>query len=75
MFTIYTKKNCPYCVQAKTLMKMKGDSFEEKSIETDSIFDEMKEVAPYARTMPQIIKEDKELIGGFTELLSYYDNK
>jgi glutaredoxin len=33
MITVYSKNNCPYCVQAKNLLKQKGVAFEEINIE------------------------------------------
>ena len=65
--TIWSKYNCPYCDQAKALLKHKGIPFEEKKIGDGYTKEELLEAIPTARTVPQIFLDDK-LIGGFTEL-------
>jgi glutaredoxin len=65
--TIWSKYNCPYCDQAKALLKNKGIPFEEKKIGDGYTKEELLEAIPTARTVPQIFLDDK-LIGGFTEL-------
>jgi len=64
---IWSKYNCPYCDQAKALLKNKGIPFEEKKIGDGYTREELLEAIPTARTVPQIFLDDK-LIGGFTEL-------
>ena len=65
--TIWSKYNCPYCDQAKALLKHKGIPFEEKKIGDGYTKEELLEAVPTASTVPQIFLDDK-LIGGFTEL-------
>jgi glutaredoxin 3 len=65
--TIWSKYNCPYCDQAKALLKNKGIPFEEKKIGDGYTREELLEAIPTARTVPQIFLDDK-LIGGFQEL-------
>lgn len=64
---VWSKDNCPYCDQAKTLLKMKGIAFEERKIGDGYTREDLLEAVPAARTVPQIFL-DEELIGGFTEL-------
>ena len=64
---IWSKNNCPYCVQAKTLLTQKGIAFEERKIGDGYTKEDLLEVVPNARTVPQIFL-DGELVGGFTEL-------
>lgn len=64
---VWSKNACPYCDQAKGLLKMKGIEFEERNINKDWTKDQLLEAVPMARTLPQIFLDDK-LIGGFTEL-------
>ena len=64
---VWSKNACPYCDQAKGLLKMKGIKFEERNINKDWTRDQLLEAVPMARTLPQIFLDDK-LIGGFTEL-------
>jgi len=65
--TVWSKYNCPYCEQAKSLLKMKGIEFEEKKIGDGYTKEELLEVVPTARTLPQIFLGDN-YIGGFDEL-------
>lgn len=64
---VWSKYNCPYCDQAKALLKQRGIVFEEKKIGDGYTKEELLEAVPTARTVPQIFL-DGELIGGFTEL-------
>ena len=64
---LWSKYNCPYCDQAKALLKNKGIVFEEKKIGDGYTKEELLEAVPTARTLPQIFL-DGELVGGFTEL-------
>jgi glutaredoxin len=64
---VWSKNQCPYCDQAKALLKMKGIEFEERNVSTDWTKEQLLEAVPTARTVPQIIL-DGELVGGFTEL-------
>jgi glutaredoxin 3 len=65
---VWSKTPCPYCDQAKALLKHKGIEFEERNI-TSGVWskEQLLEAVPGARTVPQIFLDDK-LIGGFTEL-------
>ena len=65
--TVWSKDHCPFCDQAKNLLKMKGIEFEEKKIGYGYTREQLLEAVPTARTVPQIFLDD-ELIGGFTEL-------
>jgi glutaredoxin 3 len=66
---IYSKENCPYCVQAETLCKQNATLIDYKKFMLDEDFtrEELFEKFPTARTFPQIVV-DGESIGGFTEL-------
>lgn len=64
---VWSKDNCPYCVQAKTLLTQKGIEFEERKIGEGWTKEQLLEAVPDARTVPQIFLDD-ELVGGFTEL-------
>jgi len=64
---VWSKDNCPYCVQAKALLTQKGIEFEERKIGDGWTKDQLLEAVPAARTVPQIFL-DGELVGGFTEL-------
>lgn len=67
---VWSKYHCPYCDQAKALLKSKNIEFEERKIGDGFTKEELLEAVPTARTVPQIIIDGK-LIGGFTELKKY----
>lgn len=69
---VWSKYHCPYCDQAKTLLNQKGITFEERKIGDGYTKEELLEAVPTARTVPQIIIDDK-LIGGFTELKKFFE--
>jgi glutaredoxin-related protein len=64
---VWSKYDCPYCDQAKALLKSKGIQVEEKKIGDGYTKEELLEAVPTARSVPQIFL-DGELVGGFTEL-------
>ena len=64
---VWSKDHCPFCDQAKNLLKLKGIEYEERNINHDWTREQLLEAVPTARTVPQIFL-DNELIGGFTEL-------
>ena len=71
---VWSKNQCPYCDQAKNLLKMKGIEFEERNINKDYTREQLLEAVPTDRTVPQIFLDDK-LIGGFTELKKYFEEE
>jgi glutaredoxin 3 len=65
---VWSKDACGYCEQAKQLLKIKGIEFEERNITRGTWSkDQLLEVVPNARTLPQIVI-DEEVVGGYTEL-------
>lgn len=65
MITIYSKNNCPFCVQAKNLLTRKGIQFEEINIDLDPEAKRFVMAAGH-RTVPQIYKDGAVLVeGGF----------
>jgi glutaredoxin len=68
MILVYTKDNCPHCVKAKTLLQVRGLEYSEVVIGKDITREEFMEAFPNARTVPQIIFDDKN-IGGYEELV------
>jgi len=69
---IYSKLNCPYCVQAKGLAEREGHELTYKMLDEDFDRETLMETFPGARTFPQIIV-DGEKIGGFTEYKAIVD--
>lgn len=65
---LYTKDYCPYCKQAKALLKQKGVTFTEYDIQTsDDLVQEMITRSGGRRTVPQIFIGDQH-IGGASDL-------
>jgi glutaredoxin 3 len=86
MYIVYSKPNCPYCVQAKALLASKGLEFLEleldlgqpKDLNTNYVpMSQLEELVPGVRTVPQIFERlggaapATKHIGGFTELKKY----
>jgi glutaredoxin len=71
---VWSKNACPFCDQAKALLKMKGIEFEERNVSKDWTKEQLLEAVPNARTVPQIFIDDK-LIGGFTELKKHFEKE
>jgi glutaredoxin 3 len=67
---VWSKDQCPYCVQAKALLESRGIEYEERNIQHGWTREQLLEAVPTARTVPQIFLDDK-LIGGFTELRTH----
>jgi glutaredoxin 3 len=68
MLTVYSKNNCPFCVQAKNLLKNKNIEFQE--IKIDENVDAKEFILGQGhRTVPQIYKNGKLFVeGGFQGL-------
>jgi glutaredoxin 3 len=64
---VWSKDQCPYCVQAKSLLESRGIEYEERNVSKDWTREQLLEAVPTARTLPQIFLGE-ELVGGFTEL-------
>jgi glutaredoxin 3 len=67
---VWSKYHCSYCDQAKALLGQRDIRFEERKIGDGYSKEELLEAIPTARTVPQIIIDDK-VIGGFNELKAY----
>ena len=64
---VWSRDNCPYCVQAKALLTQKGIEYEEKKIGEGYTREDLLEAVPTAQTIPQIFL-DGAYVGGFKEL-------
>ena len=67
---VWSKYHCPFCDQAKALLRQRNIPFEEKKIGDGYSKEELLEAVPTARTVPQIFINN-QLIGGFTELKAH----
>lgn len=72
MITVYSKENCPQCLQAESLLKMKKFEYQVKKLDVDytrediaAIFDKAEK--PQPRAFPIILKGE-EIVGDLTAL-------
>lgn len=71
---VYSKKDCPSCIKAKSLLNIRGISFREAVIGEDILREDFTATFPDVRTAPFIIIDGVK-IGGFDQLREYLDNK
>lgn len=71
---VYTKPGCGDCVTAKTLITMKGDSYQEIHVSTPQLREAFMGEFPNARAMPHIVINGIE-VNGLKGLKEYYDNR
>ena len=69
---IYSKQQCPYCVQAKALAEREGHDLTYKMLDEDFNRETLMETFPGARTFPQIIVDGNK-IGGYQEFKQLVD--
>jgi glutaredoxin 3 len=68
MITVYSKNNCPFCDQAKNLLKLKGVAYTEIKIDENQVAREFV-LSKGHRTVPQIYQNGMLLVeGGFQGL-------
>lgn len=67
MVLMYTAQYCPYCMQAKALLKHKGIAFQEVDVGADDVLRDKMVLESGRRTVPQIFINGAA-IGGFDEL-------
>jgi glutaredoxin len=67
---IYSKTNCNFCVKAKNLLNIKNLKFTEKVLDKDFTKQQLLEILPNVKTLPQIQINGKH-IGGYRELERY----
>ena len=68
--TVWTKTDCVYCQLAKAVLEDNGFEYEEKIIGVTVNRQDLLDILPEAKTVPQIF--DGELhIGGYTELRTF----
>ena len=71
---IYTTAYCPYCHSAKSLLKSKKVEFEEIDVSDDSdLRRKLVHRTGGRETVPQIFADGK-LIGGYDDLVAYYQS-
>lgn len=73
MITIYSRPNCTWCEQSKALLESKGLEYNELMLDLDVTVEQLKQLVPGAKSVPQIM-DDGLYIGGFKELKGYLEN-
>lgn len=71
---VYTKKDCPSCIKAKSLLNIKGIDFRESVIGEDILREDFVATFPEVRTAPLIIVDGVK-IGGYEQLREYIENR
>lgn len=69
---VWSKENCPYCEKAKFILTNLKVPFEERKIGESWSREQLLEVAPNARTVPQIFISGR-LIGGCDDFEKYIE--
>lgn len=72
MITVYSKDNCPQCLQVESLLKMKGKTYEVKKLDKDYTREDLDKVfeaagKPVARSFPMVFK-DGSFVGTLNEV-------
>lgn len=70
MFTIITKPDCPWCDKAKSLMRMREESFSEFSVAEHPILRDFLKSGDL-HTVPQVYWKG-ERIGGYEDLEAWF---
>ncbi len=80
MYYVYSKDNCAFCQQAKSLLLIKNLPFKVLNLDKDYTLEEFRLYFPNQRTFPMVTKIWEEenivktdLIGGFDKLKEYVD--
>jgi glutaredoxin 3 len=70
---IYTKDLCGYCDAAKDLLDHMSVQYTQYKIGTDVSREQLLEIAPNAKTAPQIVIHGN-VVGGYDDLCEYIEN-
>lgn len=82
MFTVYSKPNCPGCLQAKRLLASHNKQYVEFMLDTGQVkeggkyyfkLEELEAKLPGVKSVPQIYTGEA-YIGGLAELHRYFEN-
>ncbi len=71
---IWSKENCPYCEAAKVVVRQQGYEVEERKIGSGWTIQQLHEVVPTAKTVPQVFLED-QYIGNYDSIARHFGLK
>lgn len=74
MITIYSRPGCKWCETSKSLLELKGIEYNELMLDVDITVDQLKQLVPGAKSVPQIM-DDGIYVGGYKELTEYLDKQ
>ena len=74
MITIYSRPNCTWCDQSKALLESKGLEYNELMLDLDVTVEQLKQLVPGAKSVPQIM-DDGLYVGGFKELVKHLETR
>lgn len=69
-FEIYTKEHCPYCTKIKDVLRLTGNTFDERKLGSDFSKQEFYEMFSDDPTFPQVIFNQKS-IGGCKDTIKF----
>lgn len=72
MITVYSRPGCKWCETSKTLLELKGIEYNELMLDVDITVDQLKQLVPGAKSVPQIM-DNGTYIGGYKELTQYLE--
>lgn len=72
MITVYSRPGCKWCETSKSLLELKGIEYNELMLDVDITVDQLKQLVPGAKSVPQIMN-DGTYIGGYKELTQYLE--
>ena len=70
---MYTQDLCGYCTAAKNVFESRGWEYVSRNIKHTDNYDNLKELLPNVKTVPQI-RIDDEHIGGYDNLIEWIKN-
>jgi glutaredoxin len=70
MIKIYGKPSCPFCQKAKDLAERKGLDYIYLTLDVNYTREDLMELVPNARTVPQIFVNET-LIGGYNDFETF----
>ena len=70
MFTIYSKKGCPYCTKVEQVLQLAELKYVVYQLGVDYTKDQFYEKFGHSSTFPRVFK-DENIIGGCTETVKY----